>query len=287
MQPGPSPENQQHAASGRQPAAGWPPATGGWAAEQPSGAVAPPAAATSQQQRPRRGRPGLVLLVAVLVEIIVIAAADNQTVAQRVSDAALRHPGSLGYDFALALLTFQWRFSPAAGDRFHSLYGQWALIGVFLVVTAFLVAFVARGRAGFARVFFGTWAAVVVAAGIGAIVRAAIVDGRLLQGRSRFQNALFSDLGPSQYVFVGGLGVGLLVALAAAFTAVAARRDADVAASAQPASAQPASAQPAQQVPPREPDPRVDASTTQFERAPVEPEPTRAMPRVDDPREDQ
>ena len=53
-------------------------------------------------------------------------------------------------------------------------------------------------------------------------------------------------------------------ALAAEFAPGAARRDADVA----------ASAQPAQQVPAREPDPRVDAPTTQFERAPVEPEPT-------------
>ncbi len=282
--------------SGRQPAAGWPPASGGWA-EQPSGAAAPRVAPAAGQRR--RGRPGLVVLVAVLVEIIVIAAADNQSVAQRVSDAALEHPGSLGYDFALALLTFQWRFSPAAGDRLHTLYGQWALIAVFLVVTAFLVALVARGRTGFGRVLFGTWAAVVAAAGIGAIVRAAIVDGRLLQGKSRFQYALFSDIGPSQYVFVGGLGLGLLVALAAAFTAVAARRDAEAesAPTARPAAAtqvlpaarrrphrQPvAPSQPAG----REPDPRVDAPTTQFERTPAEPEATQAMPRLNDTREGQ
>src|SRR5436309_1511195 len=85
--------------------------------------------------------------------------------------------------------------------------------GLVLLV-ALLVLLVARAGAGFARVFFGTWAAVVVATGLGAIVRAASADHRLLGGKSRFQYALFSDIGPSQYVFVAGLGLGLLVALA-------------------------------------------------------------------------
>jgi hypothetical protein len=252
MQPGPSPEYQHPASAAQQPAAGWPP-PGHWGT-QPSGAATAPPHGTVQR---RTGRPGLVLLVALLVEIIVIAAADNQSIAQRVSDAALDHQGSLGYDFALALLTFQWRFSPAPGDRFHTLYGQWVLIGVLLVVTALLVLLVARAGAGFARVFFGTWAAVVAATGLGAIARAASADHRLLGGKSRFQYALFSDIGPSQYVFVAGLGLGLLVALAAGLTAVAARRDTDT-------PAPPRSAAVAAVAAP----PQDDAPTTQFERGP-------------------
>ena len=272
MQPHP-PEYQPPGPPAQQPVAGWPPAPGRWGSTQQ-----PPAAGatTSSPALDRRtARPGLVLMVAVLVEIIVIAAADNQWVAQHVSDAALNHPGSLGSDFAFALLTFQWRFSPAVGDRLHSLYGQWALLGVLLVVTAFLVLLVARGRAGFARVFFGTWTAVVAATGLGAIVRAAIADGRLLQGKSRFQYALFSDIGPSQYVFVAGLGLGLVVALAAGLTAVAARRDEDAAAPAV-TGAQPVAARP--------PDARDDAPTTQFERGPSEPDATQQFrPMRDEP----
>jgi amino acid transporter len=195
----------------------------------------------------------------VLVEIIVIAAADNQSVAERVSKAALGDRNSLGYDFALALLTYQWRFSPATGDQFHSLYGQWALLAVLLVLTAFLVVLAARGGAGFARVFFMTWAVVIAATGLGAVTRAAVVDGRILQGASRFQFALFSDIGPSQYVFVAGLALGLVVAVAAGLTAVAVRRDEAVAA-------------PADAVEPG-PDQREDAPTTQIERAPSEPDP--------------
>lgn len=248
------PEHQQPPASAQQPVAGWPPASGHWGGPPPAAGAAGPVADQ------RSGRPGLVILVALLVEIIVIAAADNQWVAEKVSNAALNHPDTLGYDFALALLTYQWRFSPAAGDRLHSLYGQWALLGVLLVLTAALVALAARGRAGFARVFFGTWTAVLAATVVGAIVRGAIVDGRLLQGRSRFQFALFSDIGPSQYVVVGGLGLGLLVGLAAGFTAVAARREAEHA----PAVA--AAPVPEQ----RRADPRADARTTAFERPPAD-----------------
>ena len=219
MQPGPPPEYQQPGLPVQQPAAGWPPAPGHW------GPQSPPAAATSPAVEPARaGRPGLVTLVAVLVEIIVIAAAGNQWVGDRVNDAA-DQPGTLGYDAASALLTFYWRFGVASNDPFHTVYGQWALLGVLLVVSTFLIALAARGPARFARVFFGTWAAVVVATGLGAIARGAIVDGRLLQGKSRFQYALFSGIGPSQYVFVAGLALGFVVGLAAGFTALAARRD--------------------------------------------------------------
>src|SRR4051794_32900136 len=111
MQPGPPPDFQQPRPAVSQPAAGWPPAWGQHGPRQPGpGAATPPAQTRSAAPQPRAGRPGLVALVAVLIEVIVIAAADNQWVAERVSDAALDHPDSLGYDASLALLTFQWRF---------------------------------------------------------------------------------------------------------------------------------------------------------------------------------
>src|ERR1700710_136677 len=103
-------------------------------------------------------RPGRVVLAAVLTEVVLIGAADNQWVAQRVSDHALDHQGSAGFDLAYALLTFQWRFAPTSTDVFHSLYGQWALLAVVLLGTALLVLGVSRGPASFSRVFFGTWA---------------------------------------------------------------------------------------------------------------------------------
>src|SRR4051794_28022773 len=86
-----------------QPAAGWP----------PPGHQVPPAMQTAERSaatnEERRNRPGLVALVAVLVEIIAIAAADNQWVAQKVSD---RNDvlGTTGNDLAFTLLTYQWRF---------------------------------------------------------------------------------------------------------------------------------------------------------------------------------
>lgn len=263
-----------------QPAAGWP----------PPGHQVPPATQTAERSaatnEERRTRPGLVALVAVLVEIIAIAAADNQWVAQKVSD---RNDvlGTTGNDLAFTLLTYQWRFAPRSGDVFHVLYGQWTLIAAVLVLTALLVGLASRSTARFAPVFFGAWAAVVAATCVGAIARGAVVDSRLAGDRSRFQFILFSNYGPSQYAVVAGLVLGFVVALAAGFTAIAARRG--------------------RQTPPPAVAPmRDDAPTTQIERPPsdagdarqqfrpphddateqfrpqAEPEPTREMPRVED-----
>lgn len=225
-----------------QPAAGWPPPG--------HPVVAPPAAAAPAVVQQRRTRPGLVALVAVLIEIVAIAAADNQWVAQRVSD----HNdvlGTTGNDLAFTLLTYQWRFSPRAGDVFHVLYGQWALIAVVLVLTALLVGLASSASARFAPVFFGSWAAVVAATCVGAIVRGAVVDSRLAGGRTRFQFILFSNYGPSQYVVVAALVLGFVVAIGAAITALSARHEPQ---------AVPASG-PVQL-------PRDDAPTTQLERRP-------------------
>jgi hypothetical protein len=262
-----------------QPAAGWPPASSHWTAHasspEPAEEELGPRVAPAVAER--RGRPGLVALVALLVEIVVIAAADNQWVASRVSKTVFDSPSSLAYDFALSLLTFQWRFSPASGDRFHTLYGQWELIGVVLVLTAFLVVLIARGEPTFPRVFFLTWAVVVAATGIGAIVRAALWNSQLLQGRSRFQFALFSAIGPTQHVFFAGLALGFVTGLAAGITARLTRRD-----TVAPAAAAPPAAAPAMTAPPAAAE---AAPTAQFERPPAEPDATQALPRAEPPPE--
>lgn len=266
MQPGQPPEYPQ-------PAAGWPPSPRHQAAPPPAAAPAPPV---------RRGRPGLVALVAVLVEVVAIAAADNQWVAQRVSDHN-NVLGTTGNDLAFTLLTYQWRFAPRSGDVFHILYGQWALIAVVLVLTALFASLASRVAATFAPVFFATWTGVVAATCVGAIVRAAVVDSRLLGDRSRFQFILFSSYGPSQHAVVAGLVLGFVVGLAAAITAIAARKEETpapvVAQRGEPPTTQverpPADADATQQFRPQQPDPSEQLR-------PPGSEPTREMPRVDE-----
>jgi len=301
MQPGPPPEHHQSGPPPYRPAAGSPPASAQWSAP-PSSASTPRAA---QAAADRRGRPGLIVVVALLVEVIVIAAADNQWVAQRLSDNALSNTGAVGHDLTLSVLTYQWRFSPSSNDVFHILYAQYALLAVVLVGTALLVLAAARGEARFARVFFGAWTGVIAASGVGSMVRGFVLDSRMLGGQSRLRFALFSDIGPTQYVFVGALALGMLVGLAAGLTAVMTRRRAEPEAGrvAEPVP-EPVPAVPAQ----RDVDSRDEAPTTQFERprteadatqqfspvrdepdpadATAEPEPTQAMPRVEGDRRD-
>lgn len=214
MQPEPPPDpSVPH----RPPAAGWPPTSG---QRPPEGAVA---AATPGPGGPaaRRSRPGLVAIVALLVEIAVIGGAANQVVARRVSEAIFDDSTTASFDWGRSLLTYQWRFTPLATDTFHVLYGQFALIGATLVGTVVLVLAAARGGAGFWRVFLATWAAVIASTAVGAVARGLVVDpaGVGEGDKSKLRFALFGTFSASQFVFVAALVLGLVVALAAGLAA--------------------------------------------------------------------
>jgi hypothetical protein len=208
-------------AGSAQPAAGWPPGSGGY-----GDAYAGQAGAQPQGPVVKRGRPGLIVLVSVLTEIVLIAGLANQWV----TDYVVRHTTANSDRFVIRLLfagfTYQWRFSPRGGnDPLRLLPAQLALIGVVLVATGLLVLAIARGTVSFGRVFFGTWMSVIVATQLGAIVRGYVVERRFFAApgdRSTF--AFFGSLGPSGSTFLAGAGLGLLVGLVTALVAVLSRR---------------------------------------------------------------
>ena len=168
------------------------------------------------------------MLVAVLAELVLIAAGNNQWVTRYVFDHVGGTQNSLQLRLADAATTYSWRVSKPGQDAGHNWLGQWVLIGTVLLVTALLVFAVARGVVSFGRVFFGTWTAVIVATEVGAIVRGLVLDDRVYGFTNRASFAFFGQASPSGYNFLGGVGLGLLVGLVAAVAAVATRRTAGV-----------------------------------------------------------
>jgi len=168
------------------------------------------------------------VLVAVLAELVLIAAGNNQWVTRYVFDHVGGTQNSLQLRLADAATTYSWRVSKPGQDAGHNWLGQWVLIGTVLLITALLVFAVARGVVSFGRVFFGTWTAVIVATEVGAIVRGLVLDDRVYGFTNRASFAFFGQASPSGYNFLGGVGLGLLVGLVAAVAAVATRRTAGV-----------------------------------------------------------
>lgn len=221
------------------PAAGWP----------PGGAAPAPAVSAVPAAPLRRVRAGVVVLVAVVFELVLIGGADNQWASRKIADAIGTEPG-LGTNAARSWLVYAWRAGAARGDTFHAWAAQLALIGTVVVLTALLVWAAARGTGGFGRVFLGTWTAVVAATQLAVVVAGVVVDPDIYgYPANRLDAALFGgptlDVtvrlrprvgppvhaplvavfgGPDGATLVAGLGLGLLVALAAGLTAVLARR---------------------------------------------------------------
>lgn len=174
-----------------------------------------------------RGRPWLTAFAALLTELVVVAAVDNQGVSGR-----LRHPlqdqSRILADYTRgaidAATTFWWRFAPAGGQPTHVWAAQWAAIGTLFVLTLFGTAAISRGSVTFGRVWIGTWAVVAAVTPVAVMVRNAVVTPTAPgPAQSRVGQAIygFGAFGP---VLVCGFVLGLVVGLIAAVVAVGGRR---------------------------------------------------------------
>jgi hypothetical protein len=274
------PGNQQYPANSSEQ---WPREVGprGW--EPPT---LPPAQGRAASPL-SRARTGLIVLAALLTELIVIAAADNQWVSDRIVRDELRTNSLTLRSLANSWLTYTWRLSPRDGANANQLWAsQIALVVVVLVVTGLLVAAVVRGPVTFGRAFFGTWMAVIVATLVGAFVRGLIEPlGKVqLTNSNRVTRAAFGSFGVNQGAVAAGFGLGLLVALLAAIVAVVSRRAAASPAGPPDPAAAPAPAAPPYQQP--EPPPPYygndESATTQLPSLPRDEPARRPAPGIDD-----
>lgn len=193
---------------------------------------APPPTPTAADNAPaaRTARTPILLLVALLTELVVLAAVDNTWVADKIfKTPSPTRPVTAALDSDLfklhmreSLVVFRWRFTPGAGDHQHIWLAEILAIAAVLVVSLLLIAAVVRGAITFWRAFFGTWTAVIVAALVAAVVRAAVVDERFEAHSSRLDQAVFQ--GPNALWIVAGVLLGVIVALVVAVFAVAIRR---------------------------------------------------------------
>lgn len=209
----------------------------------------------------KRGRPGLVALIAVIVELIAIGGADNQWVVKHLNRYAAQHPFAFPGHLVNALTVYQWRFAPQPGDRANEPLAHVALVVTVLVLTALLVYVLCRGAVTFWRAFFGTWLAVVVATLAGMVVRNLISPPRYPANFDAAAGALF--LGPNGVGVMAGVVLGFVCAVFAAIVAVATRRRVRID---EPAY-EPARPEPAPYLPPpreRYPDPSREAETTPY-----------------------
>ncbi|WP_409452807.1 hypothetical protein [Jatrophihabitans sp.] len=250
----------------------------------------PPAMPPAQAGRAfslSRARTGLIVLAVVLTELVVIAAADNQWVSNKIVRSELRTNSLTLRSLANSWLTYTWRLSPRDGANANQVWAsQIALVVVVLVLSGVLVAAVVRGPVTFGRAFFGTWMAVVVATLVGAFVRGLIEPfGKLqLANSNRVTRAAFGSFGVNQAAVAAGFGLGLLVAVVAATVAVASRRGpAQAADSADSGAAQASGAPPYQQ--PEQPPPYYgdeESATTQLPALPPDQPAPRPAPGRDD-----
>jgi hypothetical protein len=271
------PGNQQYPTNSSEQ---WPREVGprGWEPPTLPPAQAPGASSLS------RARTGLIVLAALLTELIVIAAADNQWVSNKILRNELRTNSVTLHSLASSWLTYTWRLSPRDGANANQVWAsQIALVVVVLLLTGLLVAAVVRGPITFGRAFFGTWMAVIVATLVGAFVRGLIEPfGKLqLTNSNRVTRAAFGSFGVNQAAVAAGFGLGLLVALVAAIVAVVSRRASTQ--PADPAAEQAPAAPPYQQ--PEQPPPYYgndESATTQLPALPPDQPAARPSPGSDD-----
>jgi hypothetical protein len=185
----------------------------------------PPPGPPPPLQAAPRGRTRLTLLVALVMEVALIAAFDNQWLSEKIAKFEFRTDNTFLAGVAGSALTYSWRFTPRTGDTQRLWLSQMMLILAVLVFSALLIATVIRGPVTFGRAFFGTWMAVIVATGLGTIVRGLVIgDAFSRPGTGRPTYALFGALGPNAPAFVAGVGLGLVTALVVAVVASATRR---------------------------------------------------------------
>jgi uncharacterized integral membrane protein len=170
----------------------------------------------------KQGRPGVIVLIAFVVELVAIGALANQVVTKHLVNFVANHHDRFVGHLVAAFTTYQWRVSAQPGDRANEPLAHACLDLVVLALTALLVLAVCRGAVTFARAFFGTWMAVVVSTLIGQIVFDFISPPTYPAGFSHLSGAVFT--GPNGFGFIGGLMLGIVTAVFAAIFAVATRR---------------------------------------------------------------
>jgi hypothetical protein len=220
---------------------------------------------------PRPTRPGLVALVAVLAELVVIAALGNQWITPKIFRAVINERSLFVSDLKASLSAFNWRFLPPEDDHAHVWLGQVLLIGTTVALTAVFVTVVVRGPASFGRVFLTCLLAVTVATVVGAYVRG-FTNESIGTSDPRLQRALFSSVGPNTITLFAGITLGIVVGLVTAWVTRALRDgdDATPVGVAATASPEPAHVDP-EQPPPFFPDPprtRPSPTASRFPRPP-------------------
>ena len=178
----------------------------------------------------------MLVFTAVVTQIVIIGAACNQWVSDRIGNqilkSALNNGSATVRDFKQSLIAFGWRYAPRSFDHQHIWLSQLLLIATVLVVSGALVSLLTAGPIGFGRALFGAWASVLFATVVGAYVRG-LVNGGNTSSSPRVTQALFEQLGPNTPTIFAGMVLGLVTGLVVGIVAVQTRR---------PATAQPAAA---------------------------------------------
>lgn len=191
-----------------------------------------PTAPTSAAPAPARAQPGaartgLVVFASLVTEIVIIGAACNQWVSDRIGDQIIRsalHNGSPTVrDFKQALFAFNWRYAPRSFDHQHNWLSQLLMIFTLLVLSGAVISLVARGPITFGRALFGCWAAVVFATVPASYVRGLVSEGNT-SSSPRVTQALFEQLGPNTPTIFAGLVLGFVTGVVAGLVAVGTRR---------------------------------------------------------------
>jgi hypothetical protein len=182
--------------------------------------------------RMRRAPTLLVALCAALVELIVLAAAGNQWVYDRLVKHESTNELVRTQRLKATLTSFAWRFTPEQHQRMLWLGEVVAVVGLIIVVFLLVLAFVApiRGQRSFVTVFLGTWGIVFGLTQLAAIGRTMIAYGDVLHRKDpdnlgRWWYAAFD--GPTAETVLFGLVSGLLVGIVAGIVAVITSRGFD------------------------------------------------------------
>lgn len=144
--------------------------------------------------------------ISALVAIVVVAGLGNQSLASwRDTQASSGNGESWLADIFKPLEQTSWRFNPASGQSTDHWLAPLIFNGVFVILAFLLVDFAARD-AGRLSLFFGTWAAVTLAAGGAGLISTPLA----FQGLPGPVSAQYP------VTLTGGLVLGFLVGLVAA-----------------------------------------------------------------------
>lgn len=176
---------------------------------------------------PERGRPGLIILTAFLVQLVIVAAVGNTWVVRKVLNFRGDHDNLAGAIVGTPSV-FAWRFTPLDHDTFRQYPAQLLGLAALFIVAALLTLAVVRGPITFGRALFGVWMAVIVGVLADGMVQRAIEKdvGRFTGLGGRTAGVFYAGGG---YEIPAGIGLGFVAGLVAALIAVVTRRPARLA----------------------------------------------------------